>query len=180
MTLVLDVPRVRAAHLDDRELLGAFRCSRGPWFEDEVEVHIQRNAVAEWEWRAPHLDHRLLLIEDRVHGLVAVGAHEEAAYRRGAEEIKGTYLAVAAVALDLRGAEIADQKPWRDGRPFRLSDYLMEAMLSDSVERGRGGVVRAVMARENTNSIELCDRWGLTATTPDRDERYLQKQGVLG
>ena len=60
-----------------------------------------------------------------------------------------------------------------------LGRYLLEALLSDIAERERALIVRAVVARENTRSLRLCARIGLTDERDDPDERFVQRIGRM-
>ena len=60
-----------------------------------------------------------------------------------------------------------------------LGRYLMEVILSDISQRDRAPYIRAVVARENTRSLKLCSRIGLTEERDDRDARFVQRLGHL-
>lgn len=161
------LPTMRVAAAGDGNLLGAFSCSRGLWFEDEVDAFIQEHALEYAAWRAP-LDHQLLLIfldEE----LVGVGAHEQAPMSDGS---LGTHLAVGALGLAHRGTALAD------GR--RLSDFLLDALIIDAstaAERGqppRTSRAHALVALENDSSLAFLRRRGFVDERVDSDERYVR------
>src|SRR6266508_4021415 len=156
---VVSEPRVRLAVASDEELLRQFRCSTGVWYEDLVERFVTERALA----RAldGQLDFRLLLFETNAEGLLAVGAHHWRAYEVGGTTVDGTYLVVAAIALPFQGARLSSGE--------RLSDFVMNALLSDAGTRGRGDLVTALVARENARSLAVCRRFGIEAELASPD-----------
>lgn len=75
---------------------------------------------------------------------------------------------------------LADVDPVDDeARPPTLGRYLLEVVLSDISERERTPIVRAVVARENTRSLRLCTRIGLTEEREDPDERFVRRLGRM-
>jgi hypothetical protein len=167
---VISEPRVRLAVASDEELLRQFRCSTGVWYEDLVERFVTERALA--RALAAHLDFRLLLFETDAEGLLAVGAHHLRAYEVGGTALDGTYLVVAAIALPFQGAELETGE--------RLSDFVMNALLSDAGDCGRGDLVTALVARENARSLALCRRFGIDAELPSPDPGYLHLAGWRG
>lgn len=162
-------------------MLESFRCSTGPWYEADAERAISERLFARHSWRQPHTDHRVLLLELDDIGLVAVGAHEEDLLKApDGSLVTGTYLEIGAVALDYQGAVLPEVEPLDpDGTAPTLGRYLMEAVLSDVVERNRGPYLRAIVARENERSLRLCTRIGLVDEADDADERFVQRRGRL-
>jgi hypothetical protein len=176
----LATPAARYLGVGDRELLAGMRCSVGAWFEDDVETFIQARLADYHDWRQAHTDHTIVGLELADHGLVAVGSHEAEFVRDGGQVVIATYLECAAVRTDLQGAVLTEVDPLdHDGRPVTLGRYLLEALLSDIAERERAPIVRAVVARENTRSLRLCARIGLTDERDDRDERFVQRIGRM-
>jgi hypothetical protein len=167
---VVSEPRVRLAVASDEQLLRHFRCSTGVWYEDSVERFVTERALA----RAldARLDFRLLLLETDAEGLLAVGAHHWRAYDVGGATVDGTYLVVAAIALAFQGARL--------GSDERLSDFVMNALLSDARGRGRGDLVTVLVARENARSIALCQRFGIDAELPSPNPAYVHLVGWRG
>src|SRR5262249_47568807 len=150
---------VRLADASDNELLKAFRCSTGPWYEDKVEEFIVARSLARaLEGR---LGFKLLLFENEAEGLVAVGAHHWRAYEVEDIPTDGTYMVVAAIAVPFQGKSIQAGQ--------RLSSYLMNALLSDADGQGRGDIVTALVARDNTRSLALCRRFGIQDEIPSPD-----------
>jgi hypothetical protein len=167
---VVSEPRVRLAVASDDERLRGFRCSTGVWYEDLVERFVTERALA----RALNgrLDFRLLLFETDTEGLLAVGAHHWRAYEVGATTVDGTYLVIAAIALPFQGAQLETGD--------RLSDFVMNALLSDASDRGRGDIVTALVAGENARSLALCRRFGIDAELPSPDSAYRHLAGWRG
>jgi hypothetical protein len=160
-------PSVRVATASDADLLAAFSCSRGLWFEDEVEEFLQRYALTYAAERAP-LDHQLLLFVDDDE-LIAVGGHEQALLPGG---LVGTHLTVAAIDLSHQGAKLTDGG--------RLSDYVLDALLGDALDAEARGAVRrepiahALVARENGRSLAVLNRRGFGDPRVDSfDARYV-------
>ena len=90
-----------------------------------------------------------------------------------------TYLECATVRTDLQGAVLTEVDPLDADRPVTLGRYILEALLSDIAGRERAPIVRAVVARENTRSLRLCARIGLTDQRDDPDERFVQRIGRM-
>lgn len=84
------------------------------------------------------------------------------------------------VRTDFQGSLLTDLDPFDDdGRPVTLGRYLLEVLLSDIAERERAPTVRAAVARENTRSLRLCTRIGLTEERDDPDDRFIQRIGRM-
>jgi hypothetical protein len=178
----MELPTPAARYLGgaDRDALAAFRCSRGPWYEDDVERFISQRLMDRHEFRRTRADHAVIGLEPPEHGLVAVGAHEEDLTRDGDVELTSTYLEVGAVSLAMQGAVLPDVEPLDpDGKPVSLGRWLIEVLLADVATRERAPVVRAVVARENGRSLALCSRVGLHHERDDADDRFVQRWGVF-
>lgn len=104
-------------------------------------------------------DPRVLLILERAsNSLVGLAAHERAFLGSSdADKIAGTKLQVVAVARDWQG------KRFESGE--RASDVVLSAVMTDIVARRppRDARVYAIVHVENTKSIALCRRHGLTS-----------------
>jgi hypothetical protein len=155
------------------------RCSTGAWFENDVETFIQTTLADYHDWRRAHTDHTIVGLELDDLGLIAVGSHEAEFVRDAGQVATSTYLECAAVRTDLQGAVLSEVEPLDDDRPVTLGRYILEALLSDIAERARAPIVRAVVARENTRSLRLCSRIGLTDERDDPDERFVQRIGRM-
>ncbi len=155
------------------------RCSTGAWFEDDVETFIQTTLADYHDWRRAHTDHTIVGLELDGPGLIAVGSHEAEFVRDVGQVVTSTHLECAAVRTDLQGAVLTEVDPIDDDRPVTLGRYILEALLADIAERERAPIVRAVVARENTRSLRLCARIGLTDERDDRDERFVQRLGRI-
>lgn len=176
----LPTPAARYLSGDDQAAVAAFRCAREAWYERDVETSVTTRLLDRHAWRRDHTDHTVIGLELPGYGLVAVASHEEDPTQDGDVDLMSTYLEVAAVSLPLRGAILPEVEPLDpDGRPVTLGRWLLEVMLSDVSQRDRDPYVRAVVARENGGSLALCDRIGLVREEPDKDERFVQRWGVL-
>lgn len=176
----LPTPAARYLGVGDRELLAGLRCSTSAWFEDDVQAFIQTRLADYHDWRRPHTDPTIVGLELDDLGLIAVGSHEAEFVRDGGQVVTSTYLECAAVSTNLQGALLAEVEPLdEDGRPVTLGRYLLEVLLSDIYDRQRAPIIRAVVARENTRSLRLCARIGLTDERDDPDERFVQRIGRI-
>lgn len=176
----LPTPAARYLGVGNRELLAGMQCSTGAWFEDDVETFIQTRLADYHDWRQPHTDHTVVGLELVDHGLIAVGSHEAEFVLDSGELVTSTYLECAAVSANLQGALLPEVEPFdADGRAVTLGRYLLEVLLSDISERQRAPIVRAVVAHENTRSLRLCTRIGLTDERDDPDERFVQRLGRM-
>jgi hypothetical protein len=175
----LATPTARYLGPADRDLLAAFRCSRGSWYENRVEQFIREQLADYHEWRAPHTDHQMIGLELPDRGLVAVAAHEEDLVVDGRTQVTSTYWEIAAVATELQGAVLPQVPAYEPERPVTLGRHLAAAALSSIVDTGRHPVVRAVVARENARSLAMCSRVGLLAEREDEDLQYVQRWGVI-
>jgi hypothetical protein len=176
----LATPAARYLGAADRDLLAELRCSTGIWFEDDIEAFVQTRLADYHDWRRPHTGHTIIGLELDDIGLVAIGSHEEDFVRDSDEVVTTSYLECAAVSLDCQGALLPGVEPLDPGgRPPTLGRYLLEVLLSDIAELEREPIVRAVVARENTRSLRLCNRIGLIDERDDSDARFVQRIGRL-
>jgi hypothetical protein len=175
----LPTPAARYLGPADRGLLAGMRCSTGVWFENDVETFIHTTLADYHDWRRSHTGHTIVGLALDGLGLIAVGSHEAEFVRDGGQVVTLTYLECAAVRTDLQGAMLTEVDPLDDDRPVTLGRYLLAALLSDIAERERAPIVRAVVARENTRSLRLCARIGLTDERDDPDERFVQRLGRI-
>jgi RimJ/RimL family protein N-acetyltransferase len=158
--------RVRLARVDDEAALARFRCSTGPWFEEEVERHVREDALQ----RAldEEAQYRLLLFEDGER-LWAVGAHQpEELEMTSGDTWLATRLVVLAVDLDHQGARLGDR--------LTFSQAALDSLISDAVRHWDVGTVSALVARDNIRSQRLCRRCGLVFETRE-NLHYLRMTG---
>jgi hypothetical protein len=172
----LSVPRsrpklvVRDARESDEEALAEFRCSTGPWFEDEVERHIRDQALA----RALERDvfgYRLRLLEEGER-LCAVGAHQPEELMLATGPITATRLVVLALALEYQGSVTATGARYAD---LALTALMFHALVREGLFRGVG-VLTSLVAVDNIRSQRLCRRVGLTSETL-ASPRYMRMTG---
>jgi hypothetical protein len=143
---------IRPAVKEDADTLAAFRCSTGPWYEQEVESFIR--------WRAVNMtavNYRLLLAFDNGR-LVCCMAHHLERLLRGEKDdqldfILATRLHLLAIAVEDQGRRLYDGT--------RFSDMLMATLMADALETREAVVLTAVVAMDNLRSMALCKRHGL-------------------
>jgi len=155
----------RPATKADRASLERFQCTpeSGPVFEREVQTWIRRDAIPDTN-RSGKSDQRLLLVHDG-DDLVAVGCH---ARWQDIDGKPSRLWIVGAVALSSQGERLSN------GR--RASDALVEILLNDVVERDDPPPewLVAKVHKDNTRSLRLCDRIGLTTEQPLPDNLLLR------
>jgi hypothetical protein len=184
---------VRVATPEDSDLLAAFACigpsagsSGGDVWEREVEEFI-RTQLASWAFDpyAQDGDPRLLLVVTTEAGeLVAVGAHERVTLHDAVsgERLAATKIEVVAVATAWQGRRFTADDGEAAGP--RVSDVLMSAIMADVAARvpPRDARVLAVVHQDNSRSLALCHRYGLTEelTRPHPSYRRLITGVVAG
>ena len=146
---------MRVASAADADALARFACSTGPWFEQEVENHIRKDALARAE--RPQDDYRLVLFEQGAE-LWAVGAHRlEWLPLTDGSQAPMSHLAALALSVDVQGQTAPD------GR--RYADIALSGLLDDALRHRRERVAFALVALENVRSQRLCRRHGLVFET---------------
>jgi hypothetical protein len=145
---------VRVADLDDDEALTSFRCSRGRWFQREVEEFIN----AELPKRLDSEETRTLLFHSGEE-LIAVGAHQPGVLIIAEDpgQVQAAHLLLLALTERLQIGRLGDGT--------RLSDYVLRTLLRDALRTHRTGVAFAIVAIENQRSLTMCERNGLTSQT---------------
>lgn len=140
----------REAGEDDGEPLAQFRCSRGRWFEDEVETYLNEKAISQI---GSGLDYHLLLCF-RGEELIACAGHhlEPVMAAESAEMVPFTRLHVLAVGLAYAGRRLDDGT--------RLSDAILRAAIQSAREHGRRYPLTAIVANENHRSLAVFERNG--------------------
>jgi hypothetical protein len=146
-------PTVRLAELGDDERLASFRCSRGRWFQREVEEFINTELAGRLA-----LETRVLLF-DVGEDLVAVAAHQPGTLiiTEDPGVVEAAHLVVVAITERLQSGRLADGT--------RLSDYVMRILLRDALRTRRTDVAFGIVAIENQRSLTMCERNGLTSQT---------------
>lgn len=162
---------IRSATIDDAPLLAVFRsATTAASWDLEVEDEITSGRLLAW-WSEPAAqdwDPRLLLLFERASGeLVGVAAHERESLRDSdGTEIHGTHLHVAALSRARQGRTFATGE--------KASHVLMSALMQDVKDRmpPRWARVYAIVHEDNSRSLALCARFGLTAEMPRTHPQY--------
>ncbi len=142
---------LRPAAEGDRAALESFACSRGAWYEQDVERYVRGRALDD-AFRVP--GYALFVAEqgERLLGCMA--------YMPEMLEVEEQHL-IAAARLHVLAIASTDQGRVLDsGR--RLSDALLQTLIAKATPTSIEGVLTAVVARENVRSIRLCERNGLS------------------
>jgi hypothetical protein len=139
---------VRPAHEGDTQALDAFRCSAGPWYEQEVEDYARSRALAQ-ALESPE-SYRLLLVLESGVLIACVAHHLEMSLRHGGNGIVAARLHMLAISIEHQGR--------RSAGGTRLSDIVMATLIADALEIREVEVATAIVARENLRSIALCER----------------------
>ncbi len=159
---------VRPAREGDTQALDAFRCSTGPWYEQEVEDYVRTRALAQ-SVENPESYRLLLVLESGV--LVACLAHHlEILLRDRGGGIPAARLHVLAISTGHQGRRLAGGE--------RLADVVMATLIADALEILEVEVVTAIVARDNLRSIALCERNGLRSQV-QYDGAHIRLSGRL-
>jgi hypothetical protein len=159
---------VREAGKDDAADLGAFECSTGTWYEDEVQAYVRQQALT--HARESSESYRLLVAVERTR-LIAVAAHTNDVLIMPDD---GTCMAAR---LQVLAISVTDQGRRLCGGTH-LSDVLMATLIADAMDHQRTDVMTAIVAGENLRSVALCERNGLCSQTR-YSSRYLRLTGRL-
>lgn len=146
----------------------AFRCSTGPWYEQEVEDYIRACALAQ-AMESPE-DYRLLLVLEGGVPIACLAHHLEMLLRDRGSGIVAARLHVLAISIEHQGRRLAGGA--------RLSDVAMATLIADALELRAVEVVTAIVARENLRSIALCERNGLRSQV-EYDGAHIRLSGRL-
>jgi hypothetical protein len=157
---------VRLAGEGDADALAAFRCSTGPWYEQEVESFIRRHALRQ-ALTTPE-DYRLLLVfaGGRLAGCAA--HHLEVLLRDDDGLVTAARLQLLAIGIEDQGRKLDNGK--------RPSDTVMTTAISDAMATHSVAVITAVTASDNLRSIALCKRHGLRSQVR-YDARHVRLSG---
>lgn len=149
----------------DADAMAGFRCSTGPWYEQEVESFVRRHAL-ERALTVP--GYRLLLAFESDRLVCCMAHHREFLFREGSTAyVLAVRLHVLAIAVEDQGRRLDDGT--------RLSDTLMAALISDAMA-DREETLTAIVAIDNLRSIALCKRRGLRSQV-QRDARHVRLSG---
>jgi hypothetical protein len=153
----------------DAHSLDAFRCSTGPWYEQEVEDYVRSRALAQ-ALENPGSYRLLLVLESDV--LIACLAHHlEMLLRDRGNGIVAARLHVLAISIEHQGRRLAGGT--------RLSDIVMATLIADALEIREVEVATAIVASENLRSIALCERNGLRSQV-QYNGSHIRLSGRLG
>jgi hypothetical protein len=134
----------------DARALAELRCSRGAWYENEVEAYVN-NEMPKLLSHEAMFNRQLLVMEgDNVIG--CCGHQLDALRMDGEKDVFLARLAVMAFDLRHRGRELADGG--------RLSDAVFKALASDAVKGHPGKALTAVVAGDNYRSLAMLERNG--------------------
>jgi hypothetical protein len=147
-------------------MLEGFHCSTGPWYEREVEEYVRARVLREALEKPA--DYRLLLVLDdgRLTGCMAHAL--EVLLEDAGPAIVATRLHLLAMSIEDQGRRLEDER--------RLSDLVVQTLISDAFQTRETGVLTAVVARENLRSIALCERNGLRSQVRF-DRRHIRLTG---
>jgi len=160
---------VREARESDAESIEYFRCSSGPWYEEEAENYIRTRMLRASLEEKSQLK-ILLAIEDK--RLVGCGAYRP----EGLILDDGSLL--LAMRLQVMALSLADQGRRLQDRA-RLSDFFIQTVISDTLEhRLSTGAVTAIAAKDNPRSITVCERNGLQSQV-QYDRRHVRLTGLF-
>lgn len=152
----------------DEFSLAEFCCSRGAWYEDEVEAYINKELIKLVSNHAA--DHRLLLVMEG-EDVIGCAAHHLDAFRMGNEDLQWLVrLQVMALDLEHQGHRLPDGS--------RLCDAVFQALANDAMCRHEGMPLTALVANENYRSLAMLERNGRWAQIRS-GSRYVRLVGNL-
>jgi hypothetical protein len=160
---------VRPAQGGDAQSLDVFRCSTGPWYEQEVEGYVRSRALAQ-ALENPG-SYRLLLVLEGGVLIACLSHHLEMMLRDRGNGIVAARLHVLAISIEHQGRRLAGGT--------RLSDIVMATLIADALEIREVEVATAIVARDNLRSIALCERNGLRSQVR-YDGTHIRLSGRLG
>jgi|JI10StandDraft_1071094.scaffolds.fasta_scaffold55623_5 hypothetical protein len=166
---------IRTYRQNDSARLRSFNCaSAGTKWQVEVEQFV-RNQLHDWAIapvaKAKQDSRVILLICRSSRDLVGVAAHELASLASSdGTTFVGTKIEVVAVSSNWQGRTFSSGE--------RASDVLMSAVMHDIATRRRpprSNLVFAVVHKDNTRSIAMCQRHGFDRemTSPNSNYRRL-------
>jgi L-amino acid N-acyltransferase YncA len=159
---------VRPPGEGDREAIGSFACSTGPWYEDEVQEYVRARALED----ARRVDGYVFLVAEEDERLIGCMAYmPEALEYEERHMILVMRLHVLAIATGDQGRVL------ENGR--RLSDALMQTLIAEAARVSVDGTLTAIAARDNLRSVRLCERNGFDSQIADSIE-YVRMFGRFG
>ncbi len=159
----------------DRRRLEQFRCSRGAWYEDEVEDFVNQKAIA--RALAVATPYRLYVVLAGERLIAVAGHHPELLMVAAGSDASGTptfegrmaeRLHVLALSVDHHRSRLSDGT--------RCSDFVMDRLIEKALRERTKVVLTGLVARDNHASLVLCERKGLTSQI-EHDDRYLRVSG---
>lgn len=163
-------PLVRPAAEEDGDGLSAFSCSAGKLCEDEVEAFVRHKALKRVDLGSTPA-YKLLVVEEGDQLIGCAGFHDEPLFPMSDETaLQVTRLQLLAVSRDHWGRYLDDGK--------RLVDFIFESVVLDAFQPHGGGVLNALVARENGRSLAVCERNGLRTQTA-YDNRLVRLTGTF-
>ncbi len=166
MARSIDEVVVRDATTGDAEALSAFRCSTGPWYEQDVEDYLRRRALG--QLLATPDTYSLLVALDGKRLVGCMAHYPEGLIRASAALILATRLQVLAIAVTDQGRRL------KDGT--RLSDALMRTVIHHALDTRRYPVLTTIVAQDNLRSVAVCERNGLRSQI-QHDGRHVRLSG---
>lgn len=143
----------RRASGNDAQRFENFRCSRGAFYEDEVEQFVCGVAL---EHALEFAGYNLLVFLEGERLVAVAGHHREnllANHGDRTQLIMTTRLQVLALATEDQGRHCSD------GR--RVSALVLDTLIHDALVGYEGDVLTAIVARENLRCLALLERHGL-------------------
>jgi hypothetical protein len=132
----------------DARALTDLRCSRGAWYEDEVETYVN-NEMPKLLGHDAASNRQLLVMEG--DDLIGCCGHQVDAFNtRSENDVWLTRLSVMAFDLEHRGRELADGS--------RLSDVVFKALAGDAMRLHPRLPLTAVVAGGNHRSLAMLER----------------------
>jgi hypothetical protein len=153
----VQIVRASATHV---AVLAESRCAGPQPFELQVEQYIRQEL-------SQHLHSGVLLLIGDDGNLIGVAAHEETADPYGSGQ-PVSYLRVVAVALTWQGQLVGS---------WRVSDYLLSAVINDALETDRLPLVFAYTDVDNARARRLLTRPPFEFVEDPMPERRRREDG---
>lgn len=156
----------------DQASLEAFTCSSGATYQDEVQDFIRRSALL--RALAPATLYRLHVVLERERLVAVFGHHPELLLVDAGQDASGTatFRGTTATRLHVLALSLADHRR-RLSVGHRLSDLVMETLISEALGDRANAVLTAIVARDNLVSLALCERHALMSQI-EYDARHVR------